>query len=55
MTESLFNNVAGLRRGIGVFLGMLQNFQEHLYLQNTSGDCFHATLLKRDSAAGVFL
>ena len=43
-----FNKVAGLRpatllkkaSGTGVFLWILWNFQEHIFLQNTSGGCF---------------
>ena len=42
------DKVAGLRpatllkkdSGTGVFLWILQNLQEHLFLQNTSGGCF---------------
>ena len=33
-----FNKVTG--QGTGVFLWILGNFQEHLFLQNTSGGCF---------------
>ena len=45
-----FNKVAGLRpvtlfkkaSGTGVFLWILSNFQEHIFLQNASGGCFSA-------------
>ena len=32
----------------GVFLWILQNFQEHLFLKNTSGGCFCLSIFKRD-------
>ena len=46
--EPLFNKVADLRPatllkrdpGTGVFLLILPNFKEHLFLQNTSSSCF---------------
>ena len=48
LCQSLFfNKVAGLSLqgwqgspGTGDFLWILRNFQEHLFLQNTSGGCF---------------
>ena len=46
LCQSLFfNKVAGLRlqdwdSGTGVFLWILSNIQEHLFLPNTSGGCF---------------
>ena len=50
LCQSLFSNkVAGLRpitlfkkrdSGTSVFLWVLRNFKEHLFLENTSGTCF---------------
>ena len=46
--DSFLNKVAGVRNfikrrvsGTGVLLWILQNFEEHLFLKNTSGGCFY--------------
>ena len=43
-----------LRLRTGVFLWVLWNFYEHLFIKNTSGGCFYSRLTQASSLGGAF-